>query len=73
MIMRELQLQVVARSTCRQSYEDYATAVIDETVLCTHFPDDGKEACDVMTQFLSTGTDLMTKFVIICRAMLVAR
>lgn len=45
--LREVQIPVVAQESCKESYKNFRTVVVDQSVLCAGLGRGGKDACQV--------------------------
>lgn len=47
--LREVQIPVVDQESCRNSYKNFRTVVVDDAVLCAGLARGGKDACQVLS------------------------
>jgi hypothetical protein len=47
MTLREVQIPVVTQESCKESYKNFKTVVVDQSVLCAGLGRGGKDACQV--------------------------
>lgn len=45
--LREVQIPVVTQESCKESYKNFKTVVVDQSVLCAGLGKGGKDACQV--------------------------